>query len=424
MAAMEELGRVVIFTNKFPSVLESNGIYQLKLIAPDSEPEPDSEQEDPVGLKAIPYKPSAHKPVMFTRSGSADDLRGVALSLDTDPKTDLIPTWIIKFGNKVTQITAPENSEVQELCDRAAVELGIGIMKWKTTIERKSSRIFVKCILPEPIAQDASIHSGNQEWAGKVNRGYSDDQILTEAQAQLGLEGTWSVRHSVIIEDVRTIEAQRIEVEIVRPHLPKDSEVVFDFQGTQKVVPLKAGASAWDQAQAAQKAFGITVECGPIEETGYRYRVQVYKPSVFPVIFVRNDERVRSWVDNTKTKTVQEEAQRLFGGRPTVELLAEPGLVYQVKTAAQRPPRPRGKPESNTRQMSGAGIKPVVPPSIGHRRATPKPAISQRSSDGRDVSATGPDRATGYRGVDIHVIFPQKNADDKGGSSSQRGHKT
>jgi hypothetical protein len=34
-AAFEELGKLVIFANRFPSVLESNGVYQLKVIAPD-----------------------------------------------------------------------------------------------------------------------------------------------------------------------------------------------------------------------------------------------------------------------------------------------------------------------------------------------------------------------------------------------------
>jgi hypothetical protein len=95
---------------------------------------------------------------MFTRSGSADDLRGVALAADEPPKTDFIATWIIKFGDKVTQICAPENSDAQQLCDRAAVELKIGLKKWKTTIDRHGTRIFVNCILPESIIQDAVIH--------------------------------------------------------------------------------------------------------------------------------------------------------------------------------------------------------------------------------------------------------------------------
>jgi ferric-dicitrate binding protein FerR (iron transport regulator) len=79
-------------------------------------------------------------------------------------------------------------------------------------------------------------------------------------------------------DDTKHIEAERVEVVIDRPNLPKDSEVVFDYKGSRQIVPLKAGATAFDQAQAAQRAFGMTVECGPIEEDGDRCTVHVYKP--------------------------------------------------------------------------------------------------------------------------------------------------
>jgi hypothetical protein len=173
------------------------------------------------------------------------------------------------------------------------------------------------------------------------------------------------VRTAVTILDIRTIEAEREEVEVVRPPLPRDANVVFDFQGTKRTVALKEGANAWDQA----------------------YTVQVWNPSVYPVVFVKGDERVTSWVNDMRLKITQEEARRLFGGRPTIELLLEPGLVYQIKTAQTRSQKPKGIPESNTRQTTGLGIKPVVPPSLTHRRATPAPPISQRSTDGRDIQA-------------------------------------
>jgi hypothetical protein len=166
----------------------------------------------------------------------------------------------------------------------------------------------------------------------------------------------------VVILGTRTIEAEREEIEIDRPSLPKDSDVIFDFHGTKRTVKLSAGANAWDQAQAAQQAFGTTLMCGPIEETADAYTIQVWKPSVYPVILVKGDERVRTWVDNTKLKTIQEEARRLFGGRPTLELLPEPGLVYQIKTSAPRSTKPKAIPESHTRQMAGAGIKAVISP--------------------------------------------------------------
>jgi hypothetical protein len=45
----------------------------------------------------------------------------------------------------------------------------------------------------------------------------------------------------------------------------------------RKTVALKMGATAFEQAQAAQKAFGTTLICRPIEETGDHYTVQVFK---------------------------------------------------------------------------------------------------------------------------------------------------
>jgi hypothetical protein len=306
-AASEEWVTFVVFANKFPSVLESNATYQMKRPPEDSDGQPqppESDAEEPVGLRAIEHKPGA-----FKRSMSSDDLKGILVSADAPPASDLIVTWVVKIGDRVNQLQAPENTEVREICDRAAVEMHLKIRKWKTTVRRNGSRIFVTCTSPEQIVIKASIHFGNQEWAGNANSSFTDIQLVQEAQTQLGIEGTWKVRTAVTILDVRIIEAEREEVEIVRPPLPKDAEVTFDFQGTKKTVALKAEANAWDQAQAAQKAFGVTLMCGPIEESGDTYTVQVWKPSVYPVVFVKGEERITTLVDNTKLKVVQEEDQ-------------------------------------------------------------------------------------------------------------------
>jgi hypothetical protein len=295
--AMEEWGRIVIFANKFPTVIESNAVYQMKTISEDSEapPMPDSEVEDISSLQSIPTRRSSPVPPSpkFTRSGSVGDLRGVALAADTVPKSDLLVTWILKFGNKCTQITAPENSEVQDICDRAAVRLGIGIKQWQTTIDRKGSQIYVTCILPESIIQDAKVRFGSLEWGGKVRRSLDDETITREAQIQLGIEGTWNPREAVVIDDVRHIEAIKSEAIIDKPDLPIDANVTFNYGGSCKTVALKAGATASQQAQVAQAAFNVTLECGPIEEDGDGYTVHVFKPSVFPVMFVRKGDRTR-----------------------------------------------------------------------------------------------------------------------------------
>jgi hypothetical protein len=171
--------------------------------------------------------------------------------------------------------------------------------------------------------------------------------------------------------DVRTIEAERIEENLDFPVLPRDADVVFDYHGTKKTVQLKAGANAWDQAQAAQLAFGETLLCRPIEQMGDHYTIHVHRPSVFPITFVKGDERVRTWVDNTRAKVATEEARRLFGGKQSLKLLPEPGIVYQVKTSRSRLSKPRSKPESVTRQMTGPGIKSVLTIFGRKKRNTP-----------------------------------------------------
>jgi hypothetical protein len=237
----------------------------------DDQPQPpESEEEEPVGLKAI-----EHKPGVFKRSMSSDDLKGILISADAPPASDLIVTWVVKIGDRVSQIQAPENTDVREICDRAAVEMNLRVRRWKAIIDRHGTRIFVTCLSPEPIVIKAAIHFGNQEWAGNVTSTFTDTQLVQEAQSQLGLEGTWKVRSSVTILDIKTIEAEREEVEIIRPSLPKDSDVTFDFHGTKRTVKLSAGANAWDHAQAAQRTFGTTLMCGPIEETADSYTIQV-----------------------------------------------------------------------------------------------------------------------------------------------------
>jgi hypothetical protein len=94
---------------------------------------------------------------------------------------------------------------------------------------------------------------------------------------------------------------------------------------------MKAGGDALTQAQAAQKAFRQTLVCSPIERTGDTYTIRADKPAAFQVILEKADKRVKTRCDNTKTKTITDEAERLFGQRCTVEQLPEPGFVYTIK---------------------------------------------------------------------------------------------
>jgi hypothetical protein len=103
-ATSEEWATFVVFANKFPSVLESNATYQMKRPPEESDDQPqppESDVEEPTGLKAIEHRPGG-----FRRSGSMDDLRGIAVRTDVPPKSDLEATWIVKIGDRVTQIQA------------------------------------------------------------------------------------------------------------------------------------------------------------------------------------------------------------------------------------------------------------------------------------------------------------------------------
>jgi hypothetical protein len=358
-------------------------------------------------MSAITHGPAA---VSSTRSNSAGDLR--TLAADNPPKTDFTTMWTIKFGHTITQVIAPENTPVHQVCDRAGLDLGLELKRWETQVERRGGVISVRCTDPRPV--QASKYVGNQEGVGKINSTYTDIQLVREAQVQLGIEGEWKVRTALTLCHTRTIEAERVEENREYPALPKDSDLVFAYHGTRKTAQLKAGASAWDQAQAAQRAFGETLLCVPIEETGDVYTIQVYRQSVYPITFVKEGERVKSWVGSTKIKVATEETRRLFGEKPTLELLAEPGIVYQVKTSRSRSSKPQSNPESNTRAMTEPGIRQVVAPSMAHRRNTPQSPMATRSQDGRDIVASGKDRATDCRGCSLHVLLPQKTQTIKG----------
>jgi hypothetical protein len=189
--ASEEWGVSVQFWKKFPSILESNGGCQMvKFPVPvrdtdDPPPAPDCEEEM-TGLKLVPHRPMA---MSYTRSGSADDLRALA------------------------------------------------------------GMVIVICSSLEPQAVEAVIHFGNQEWAGKVNCLCTADRLVREAQVQLGIEGERRVRSAITLCKVRTIEAEKVEIDQEHEVLPRDAEVTLDYHGTKKTVQLKAGADVWNQAK-------------------------------------------------------------------------------------------------------------------------------------------------------------------------------
>jgi hypothetical protein len=128
----------------------------------------------------------------------------------------------------------------------------------------------------------------------------------------------------VLVDHVRTIEAERREPES-NPPGPEDADVNLNFNGIVKQVRLGRGDDGRAQAAAAQDAFGQTMLCGPIERTGDSYTIYVSKQTVYPVTFVKGEDRVLTWVDKTRIKVMADYARRLFGDAGQLEQLEERG---------------------------------------------------------------------------------------------------
>jgi hypothetical protein len=201
----------VIFKNKFPAVLDTNEIYWMvpkpaEKPAVDEEsdawPEPVEPEPQPLGLRAIGYREiPLISGVTMTRSLSSGDLRTIVAKPGLVPVSGLLVTWVVQFGATVTQIWAREDTPVNEICDRAALSIGIPLQQWDIRgPDRRGSVVTIHCRMLEKSGMGAGIHFGNQEWRGKVNVLYSDQRLVQEAQAQLDIEGRWNSDASV--EDV------------------------------------------------------------------------------------------------------------------------------------------------------------------------------------------------------------------------------
>jgi hypothetical protein len=190
---------------------------------PDAEPGPEpTPEEDEPGMRAIMCRHTSTVPdPSFIRPHSQGDL--CKSSTVTAPKTDDLIT-------AVTQLIAPENAPIQSLIDRASLSLGIEPRHWETQVEKRLHVTSIYCSSRTPRITTASIHFGNQEWAGKVNNDYPDSQLVREAQAQLEIEGTWRVRVATVIDKVHTIEAERIDEDQPHSPMPETTKLSLIFE--------------------------------------------------------------------------------------------------------------------------------------------------------------------------------------------------
>jgi hypothetical protein len=198
-------------------------------------------------------------------------------------------------------------------------------------------------------------HFGNIEWRGKVEPSYSNDQLITAAQTQLDIVGTWRVRSSHFEDHVHHIECEQVDDETFRPPLPEESEVHFNFEGCPRKATLPEGTDSIAQAVKAQELFIETLICGPIQHAGDHWEIALTRPRLFPITIIYKGSPTKIWCDNTSYKSIQEEANRVFGCK-------------------------------------------FAPPSVGHTRSAGPQPLDHRASISRPLP--------GKKGIQITLLFP------------------
>jgi hypothetical protein len=152
------------------------------------------------------------------------------------------------FGLTCVTYWAPEDASEEIVVAKAAESVGLRTTGWNF---RRADHWRIYCTDPFNVPE-ASIHFGNMEWRGKVEPTYSNDQLITAAQSQLEIVGTWTTRSSHWEGNVHHIECEQIIDETVYPALTEESEVWFDFDGAVCKATLPQGADQVAQAIKAQ----------------------------------------------------------------------------------------------------------------------------------------------------------------------------
>jgi hypothetical protein len=254
----------------FPTVFDSTTIYWMR---PHSEEPPDDQEPpspEPDTLDAIPHVavPTFRPPVVsFPRSLSSDDLKSGAPDPVFQKSADSLAKWTVMFGPTVVNYWAPEDAPEEIVVAKAAEAIGVMTAGWRI---RRADHWRIYCSDPTNVPE-ASIHFWNMEWRGKVEPTYSNDRLITAAQSQLEITGTWKVRSAHWENHVHCIECEQVSDETFYPPLPEETEVWFNFSGCVRKAVLPEGADQTTQAIKAQELFGETLLCGPIQNSGDHY---------------------------------------------------------------------------------------------------------------------------------------------------------
>jgi hypothetical protein len=289
---------------------------------------------------------------------------------------------------------APEDAPEEVVIAKAAESVGLKTSGWNW---RREDHWRIYCTDPFNVPE-ASIHFGNLEWFGKVEPTYSNDQLISAAQSQLEITGSWKVSSHYWEGNVQHIECEQISPEDVYPILTDEAEVWFNFEGAICKEVLPAGADQIAQASKAQELFGETLLCSPLQNAGDHFEIMLSCPKLFPITILYKGEPTKIWCDNTSTKSIIAEANRVFGRKFKLERkVNQPGLVYEADVA-KKSKRPTPK---DTTKMRSLGKIPIASPSLVHMRSAGPQPLDNRAPIQRPIPGAG--------GITLTYLFPEKN---------------
>jgi hypothetical protein len=287
---------------------------------------------------------------------------------------------------------APEDAPEEVVISKAAESVGLKTTGWNW---RREAHWRIYCSDPANVPE-ASIHFGNIEWRGKVEPTYSDDQLITAAQSQLEITGTWTSRTTHWEGNVHHIECEQAIDETVYPILADEAEVWFNFEGAICKDTLPAGADQIAQAIKAQELFKETLLCGPLQNSGDHFEIMLSRPKLFPITILYNGQPTRIWCDNTSTKSIIAEANRVSSRKFKLARRADlPGLVYEADVAKKSK---RPIPADTTRTRS-VGKIPIASPSVVHMRSAGPQPLDNRAPIQRPSPGKG--------GITLTYLFPE-----------------
>jgi hypothetical protein len=177
--------------------------------------------------------------------------------------------------------------------------------------------------------------------------------------------------------------------------LPEESEVYFNFEGCVRKATLPEGADQIAQAIKAQELFQETLICGPIRNEGDHYEVALTRPRLFPITILYKGEPTKIWCDNTSFKSIQEEANRIFGRKFNLERkIDQPGLVFEADVKKSQ----KKSPPSETTKTRSLGKTKVASPSVAHIRSAGPQPLDNRAPISKP--------AKGGKGIQLVLLFP------------------